>query len=96
MAPNYVKETIVLAKVIIKRIGVLSLGKILGILYAISGLILSLISAIFPSIGLFGGVFVIAFPILYGIMGFVSGVATAFLYNVVAEKIGGLEIETKR
>jgi hypothetical protein len=36
---------------------------------------------------------VIVFPILYGCMGFVGGLITAPLYNLVARVVGGIEIE---
>jgi hypothetical protein len=92
----------------IKRIGVLSLGKIFGILYALMGLIfgaiitlVSLFAAVafskYQAMGL-GGLFfgigsVIVLPIFYGVMGCVSGVITAFLYNLVASWVGGVEVE---
>ena len=85
----------------VKRIGVLSLAKILGILYAIFGLIVGALFALFPLIGLsadetglfFGTVSIIIFPILYGIMGFIGGIITAFFYNLIVGKVGGLEVE---
>ena len=85
----------------VKRIGVLSLAKISGILYAIFGLIFGVLFAILPLMGLnvdettlfFGTATIIVFPILYGIMGFIGGLITAFFYNLVVGKIGGLEVE---
>ena len=84
----------------VKRIGVLSLAKILGILYAIFGLVFGILFTIFGSAGFgvgmgptFGSVSIIIFPILYGIMGFIGGLITAFFYNLVAGKVGGLEVE---
>ena len=85
----------------VKRIGVLSLAKILGILYAIFGLIVGALFALFPLIGLsadetglfFGTASIIIFPILYGIMGFIGGIITAFFYNLIVGKVGGLEVE---
>jgi len=38
---------------------------------------------------------VIGFPILYGAMGFVFGAVFAWIYNVVAKRVGGIEIETE-
>ncbi|MBI2107820.1 hypothetical protein HYT54_01725 [Candidatus Woesearchaeota archaeon] len=93
----------------IKKIGILSLGKIMGILYALMGLILgailSLISLIGSAlssngfgifIGMFGIGAIIFLPIFYGVIGFVFGLITALLYNLVASWIGGLEIETEK
>ena len=45
-----------------------------------------------------GGVFLLMsllFPIFYGVMGFVFGVVTAAIYNLVAGWIGGLEVEVE-
>ena len=92
--------------VIIKRIGVGSTGKVFGGLYAllgfIFGLIISLISLIGGSLGGMGGasaIFglgaIITIPIMYGIMGFISGAIMAFLYNLIAGWIGGIEVETE-
>ncbi len=93
-------------KVRIKKINVYSLGKILGLTYGFIGLILggllvliSLTSLIVSQISIseFIGMFiiVIAAPILYGVLGFVSGLTVAYIYNIVAGKCGGLEIETE-
>ena len=40
-----------------------------------------------------GGAFLIALPILYGVIGVVAGALIAWLYNVVAGFTGGLELE---
>lgn len=93
-------------KIKIKKIGILSLAKISALLYAIMGLIvgvfmalISLIGAAFSqsTTGMFGMLFgvgaIILLPIFYGAMGFVMGVVTAWLYNIIANWIGGLELE---
>ncbi len=85
----------------VKRIGVLSLAKILGLLYTIFGLILGASLAVVSLFGLsadesvlfFGSASIIIFPILYGVMGFIGGLITGFFYNFIAGKIGGLEVE---
>jgi hypothetical protein len=38
---------------------------------------------------------VIFFPILYGALGFVFGALGAFLYNLIANWVGGVKIEIK-
>ena len=36
---------------------------------------------------------VIVFPILYGLMGFVATLIAAWLYNVAAGVVGGVEVD---
>lgn len=36
---------------------------------------------------------VVVFPILYGCLGFVGGLITAALYNLVSKVVGGIEVE---
>ena len=43
----------------------------------------------------FGLVFCLLAPIFYGIMGFLTGVVGAFIYNLTAKKIGGIEVEVE-
>ena len=90
----------------VKRVGVMSLGKVLGVLYAMLGLIVgalfslfSIVGAIFSpdvpgALGLVGVGSIIFFPIFYGLMGLVFGMITALLYNLVASWVGGIELET--
>ena len=45
-------------------------------------------------LGAFFGVgSIILFPIAYGIMGFIGGLITAVLYNILAGFVGGIEME---
>ena len=94
---------------VLKRIGVLSCSKILGILYALLGLIFGGIFSIVSIFGaivgrasgssddmlgvLFGIGAVVLFPIFYGVMGFVAGLIMSALYNFVAGVVGGIEFE---
>jgi len=96
---------------IIKRIDVLSAGKISGIIAAAIGLIAGLLFLLFGSmiaglagqqqdggglIAMGGGIVgVIALPIIYGIFGFIGGVIQAFIYNLAAGFVGGIRIETE-
>ena len=46
-----------------------------------------------PFAGIFGVVFAILMPVLYGAMGFVSGAIGGLLYNLLARWVGGFELE---
>lgn len=95
---------------IVKSMGVFSLARIMGIIYAFFGFIVGLFFSFFTLLGAFlgttledfpeslvGVIFgigsVIFFPVLYGILGFIGGIITAGIYNLVAKWVGGLEIE---
>ena len=96
-----------MVKKYITKIGVLSLGKIMGIIYAILGLIFGAIMTLFSlAVGpmmysqgaegmLFGAGAIIVLPVFYGILGFLSGIITALVFNAVTGIIGGLELEVE-
>lgn len=97
----------------ITRVGVLSLGKLMGVTGAVMGLLLGLIyGGVFAVAGLvsagagakgsgppglvmaaMGVGFVIAFPIIYGLMMFVFGLIYALVLNLMFGVVGGLELE---
>jgi len=89
----------------LKRLGVLSVGKVFSIIYAVFGLIggilialvgpLAAAGATTPGLAGLGFLAIIVLPIIYAIGGFIGGVIVAALYNLVAGKIGGIEFETK-
>ncbi len=80
-----------------------ALGLLFGALFSLLALLGSAASAfqpgsssnpVSPMIGGLIGVGAIAFfPILYGIIGFISAWIGAWLYNIVASKVGGIQIE---
>jgi hypothetical protein len=91
----------------IRRFGVLSVGLLLAVIYALLGLIFGAIVSLIALAGagpsrqgpdaiFFGAGAVLITPILYGIMGFIGGVIAAGLYNLVARITGGIEVETSR
>ena len=93
-------------KKIIHKMGVLSVAKIYAIIMAIVGFIIGIFYAILGAVtvssgappDVFAGLGVIAIivvPIIYGIMGFVLGALSAWLYNLLSKWIGGIEIELK-
>jgi hypothetical protein len=92
---------------VLKRLGPLSCAKIAGTLYAIIGLLVGAIFALVslasglganpsgdggfrPFIGIGA---IVAFPILYGGMGFVMTLLGAWLYNILADAVGGIELD---
>lgn len=82
----------------ISRISILQSSKIATALYVLFGLIYSLIGVM---LFLFGGAAVrimsvvyIMMPVIMGVIGFVSFVLFAAIYNVLAKKLGGFEFET--
>ena len=84
----------------IKKIDVWSLAKIEAIIGVILGLIIGILTFILPplpgqeqtlkSLGVYA---IFLAPIIYAIIGFVSGVVIAFLYNIVAKWVGGIKIK---
>jgi hypothetical protein len=92
---------------IIKRVGPLSCARLSGALYAFIGLIIGGIFSMIAMAGGFasdtsgmpgvaavvGVAAIIVFPILYGLMGFVATLVAAWLYNVVAGIVGGVELD---
>ena len=45
---------------------------------------------------LFGGIAIVTMPILYGVIGFVSGIIGAALYNLFAKWVGGIKVELQQ
>lgn len=100
---------------VVRKIGVVSCGKVSGVLYALFGLLIGACVALFSLLGAgammaahdesgagamggaFGAIFgvgaIILFPLFYGILGFIGGLITAFLYNVVAGMVGGIDVD---
>jgi len=95
---------------VLKGVGVFSVAKISGLLYAAMGLLIGVVFSLVALVGaaagslqdspggavfgLFFGVgAVVVLPILYGLIGFVGGLISAGLYNVVARVLGGIELQ---
>ena len=93
---------------VIKRVRPLSAAKITGTLYAILGLffgacltLIALAGGLASNDGpsqMMGAAFgigaIIFLPVFYGGLGFLMTLLMAWLYNVVAGMVGGIEIET--
>lgn len=90
---------------IVKSVGVLSVARIMGLIYACLGLLfaplfllIGLLSSLAgqqktPFAGIFGVVFAILMPVLYGGMGFIMGAIGSLLYNLFAKWVGGFELQ---
>jgi hypothetical protein len=90
----------------LRSVGVLSVAKISGIFYGAMGVLLVPFFLLFSMIGAFAGkqgapvfpaaigiALALVMPILYAGMGFLLGAFSAFVYNLVAGWIGGIEME---
>jgi hypothetical protein len=96
----------VLVLVMLRRVGVMSVAKICAIISLIVGLIEGIIFASLGGLlgglltgtpaemlGAFGLTAIITFPISGAISGFIGGAIGAALYNLIAGKIGGIEMD---
>jgi len=98
---------VALVKRRIKRFAPLQLGLMLAVLYGVLGLIFIPFFLIFTLVAshlprqqnagfmAMGVGFILLFPILYAIMGFVLGVIMAWVYNLAAKWVGGIEVEVE-
>ena len=94
---------------VIKRVGPLSCAKIAGALYVIvgffAGAFISLLAmagafvsqdATVPFAGaLFGVGAIVLLPVFYGCLGFVTTLIMAWIYNILASALGGVEIDVQ-
>jgi hypothetical protein len=91
---------------IVKSVGVLSVAKIMGLIYGCMGLMFVPLFLLFgligslaevqqktPFAGIFGVVFAFCMPIFYGLLGFLFGALGALLYNLFSRLVGGFEVE---
>ncbi len=89
----------------IKRVNVLSLGKLLAIINAVLGLVMGFLVTVgaltgvdmsqgqVPADSLIQKFAIIYFPVLYAVGGFLGGILTAAVFNLAAKYFGGLEID---
>ncbi len=79
----------------IKSIYSVSLGKVLGLMYMILSLVFSpfffLIAAQTTSVS--GAAVVLFIIVFYGIMGVIAGLLIGIIYNFIAGRFGGIELE---
>lgn len=89
----------------LRSIGVLSCAKIFALVHAVLGILVGFLLLL---LGIFGaalaprpqklgmvGIIVAAvlMPVIYGVLGFVMGALWAFIYNLAAQSIGGLDLQ---
>lgn len=94
----------------IKKFEPLSVMKMFGMAYGalgiVEGALFSVMFAVLPMAApdpkmprllglLFGGLAIVFCPILFGLMGAVSGGLGAVIYNVSARYVGGIQVETE-
>jgi hypothetical protein len=89
----------------LRSVGVLSCAKIFAVVQAAVGVVIGFCVLVFgvvgaallpgqQKLGMLGIIVISVFmPIFYGILGFVLGAIWAFVYNLTAQSIGGLELE---
>jgi hypothetical protein len=81
----------------IRRFGVGQTAKVIGLLYALMGLVLVpivLIASMYsPNKPGFGPGFALILPIMYGVLGFIFTALGCAVYNFVAGLVGGIEVE---
>jgi hypothetical protein len=94
---------------VINRVGPLSCAKVAGALYAALGLLGGAVVSLLWMGGMFGygdaegaamgamfGVgAIIVLPILYGCGGFIGAAISAWLYNLIAGAVGGVEVDVR-
>lgn len=92
----------------VKRVGPWSVARVCGTMYAAMGLIFGALVACVALVGgslvprnsdagAFGAVFgvgaIVLLPVFYGVAGVVFGALSAWLYNVFAGMVGGIEVQ---
>lgn len=93
---------------VIERIRPVSLAKVLGAIYAVIGFVAGALFTLLALVGatagassdpemawmapLFGIAAIVIFPILYGVAAFVMGLVVSGLYNLIAGRVGGVEV----
>jgi len=91
---------------VINRVRPLTAAKVVGLLYAILGLAMGAIVSVVSVFGgfsagrgdpglVFGIAAVVFFPVAYGIAGFVMTLIISWLYNGLANLVGGIEVDLR-
>ena len=88
----------------VRKFRVFTVAKVAGVIYGLMGILFIPLAFIFIAAGLtqggaagvggvLGGILLaVAMPIFYATIGFVMGGLSAWLYNQVADRVGGIEV----
>ena len=80
----------------LKEVKPMSLAKISGLLGLVYGFIADVLVLLLPSEwSSYGYLIFLAFPLVYLLMGFLSGFVGAVLYNLLAKRVGGVKVDLK-
>lgn len=92
----------------IKSVGILSVAKFSAAQGAVIGLVYGVFAALFalaaaggmPNRGAFalgfGAAAIVIAPLIFLVVGFIGGIISAIVYNLVAGMVGGIELELRR
>jgi len=101
-------EKNVSARMVVRKVGIMSYAKVSTLLMAIIGLILGIFYLIvYFGMGQANAVamdpmmqagpwVVLIMPVVYAILGFLFGLVGAWLYNLTAKWVGGIEVEFEK
>ncbi len=73
-----------------------SVAKVFAVMYGVMGIVMGaimLFTTLFAGFEILAVVFALIVPILYAGMGAAFGFVSAWLYNAIAKRVGGIEIE---
>ncbi len=81
----------------ISSISIHQTSKIFAVLYGLIGLLYSLLGVImlFSEKTRAGGIVFLLMPIIMAVTGYIGIAITAFVYNLVASRLGGIEFEVR-
>jgi hypothetical protein len=92
-----------MVEVNITKINPFSLGKVIALITGVIGLFFGLVGILFAGTQTMGSIgtteiiailsMVLLAPLIYGILGFITGLIAATIFNASSGYIGGLEIE---
>ena len=80
----------------LREIKPMSLAKVSSLMGLVYGIVADVLVFLFPSDwSTYGYLIFLAFPLTYAVVGFLSGLVGAFLYNFIAKRVGGVKFNLK-